>query len=174
MLEFKEINVDRDRALCIRFRADSFVVSFGSADRFFAEAGPGGQDYLNGLRHKNLQIPGSCAHGWLDGRIVAQAEIQRDPHVPERGYVLLYYLVPELRGSGAGVALDAHVRQVLWAAGFRTSQLRVSATNGRAIAYYRKCGWRDLGIDPGHAGTRTMEREVLSIYRSSVNTEESP
>jgi hypothetical protein len=54
-VSFRELDVDRDADLCIRFRADSFAESFGSAERFFRAAGEGAQDYLAGLRAKNRE-----------------------------------------------------------------------------------------------------------------------
>jgi hypothetical protein len=108
-LEFREVDVERDRDVCIRFRADSFAVSFGSESRFFAEAGPECRSYLEDLRDKNRDLPGSCAHAWLGGRIVGQVEIRRDRDDGRFARVLLYYLAPDVRGTGLGDELDAFV-----------------------------------------------------------------
>ncbi len=158
-LTFREIDPETHRDVCVRFRADSFVASFGSAERFFAEAGPGAADYLAGLRAKNEQLPGSCVHAWLDERIVGQIELRRDRVDPSCAHVLLYYVIPELRGTGAAAELDAYVARFAHHAGFQRARLRVSPTNGRAIAFYRKRGWRDLGTDPTQPEVRLMERD---------------
>jgi hypothetical protein len=94
-LRFHEIDLDRDSETCIRFRSDSFVESFGSADRFYQAAGAGAKDYLEALSAKNRDWPGSCVHAWLDGDIVGQIEVRRERTDPSRAHVLLYYLRPE-------------------------------------------------------------------------------
>jgi GNAT superfamily N-acetyltransferase len=159
-LELREIDTDRDGELTIRFRADSFTASFGSPDRFFADAGPGARDYLAKLREHNRDIPGSCVHAWLGDRIVGQLELRRDREDPTRARVLLYYLVADQRGSGLGDELDAHVDAVARRCGFSIAELRVSPTNARALAYYRKHGWSDRGPDPLHPEVHVMERDV--------------
>jgi len=39
-------------------------------------------------------------------------------------------------------------------------QLSVSPTNARALAFYRKHGWRDLGLRPGRDNVHLMECDV--------------
>jgi ribosomal protein S18 acetylase RimI-like enzyme len=157
-LSFREIDLDRDAEICIQFRADSFVESFGSAERFYRAAGDGAKDYLEGLRAKNREWPGSCVHAWLDDRIVGQIEARREGTDSSRAHVLLYYLRPELRGLGLGEQLDAYVIRLCRAAGVSAATLRVSPTNSRAMAFYRKQGWHDRGPDPEHLEVHIMER----------------
>jgi ribosomal protein S18 acetylase RimI-like enzyme len=158
MLEFHEIDVDRDRETCVQFRADSFAESFGSTDEFFRYAGPQGWSYLEGLRTKMQDWPGSCVHGWHADEIVGQIELRRDRTDRAYAHVLLYYLRPDARGRGFGDDLDTYVARFLREAGVRRATLRVSPTNLRAMAYYRKHGWRDRGPDPEHASVHVMER----------------
>jgi ribosomal protein S18 acetylase RimI-like enzyme len=162
-LEFREIDVERDRDVCIKFRADSFAASFGSEDGFFAEAGPECQSYLDDLREKNRDLRGSCAHAWLDGRIVGQVEIRRDRDDGRYARVLLYYLAPDVRGNGLGDELDGYVLALLRREGFVGARLRVSPTNTRAIAYYRKHGWIDCGPDPQRSNVNVMKRAVSGV-----------
>src|SRR5213082_3475854 len=149
-LRFREIDLDRDAEICIQFRADSFVESVGSTERFYRAAGEGAKDYLEGLRSKNRDWPGSCVHAWLEERIVGQIEVRRERTAPSRAHVLLYYLRSELRGLGFGEQLDAYVARLCRTASIHITTLRVSPTNARAMAFYRKRGWRDLGQDPDH------------------------
>ena len=44
--------------------------------------------------------------------------------------------------------------------GVGSMQLSVSPTNARALAYYRKHGWRDLGLRPGRDNVHLWERDV--------------
>jgi GNAT superfamily N-acetyltransferase len=158
LLHFHEIDVDRDAEICVQFRADSFIESFGSAERFYHAAGDGAKDYLEGLRSKNRDWPRSCVHAWLDDRIVGQIEVRRDRSDPSRAHVLLYYLRPELRGRGFGEQLDTYVGELCRAAAIRTTSLRVSPTNSRAMVFYRKHGWHDRGQDPEHLDVHIMDR----------------
>jgi ribosomal protein S18 acetylase RimI-like enzyme len=73
--------------------------------------------------------------------------IQAEPRI---GYVNLFYLIPEMRGSGAGAALHEYALTIFAKHGVERMQLSVSPTNLRAIAFYRKHGWRDLGPRPGY------------------------
>lgn len=157
-LRFREIDLNHDAETCIQFRADSFVESFGSAERFYRAAGEGAKDYLEGLRSKNREWPGSCVHAWLGDAIVGQIELRRDRADPSRAHVLLYYLRPEWRGRGLGQQLDAYVRELCQAGGVRAMTLRVSPKNSRAMAFYRRKGWQDRGVDADHPDVRIMER----------------
>lgn len=157
-LRFREINVDQDAEISIQFRAESFVESFGSAERFYRVAGDGGKVYLEGLRNKNRDWPGSCAHAWLGEQIVGQVEIRRDATDPSRAHVLLYYLRSDFRGQGFGGQLDTYVRGLFRGAGVGIATLRVSPTNAPAVAFYCKQGWRDEGPDSEHPDVRVMQR----------------
>lgn len=157
-LRFREIDLNYDAQLCVQFRAESFVESFGSADRFFQAAGEGAHAYLEGLRRKNSEWPGSCVHAWLDDAIVGQVEVRREPANPAHAHVLLYYLRADVRGRGFGAQLDAYVLGLCRSAGIRLMTLRVSAANGCAVAFYRKHGWRDRGPDPDHPDVHVMQR----------------
>jgi RimJ/RimL family protein N-acetyltransferase len=157
-LRFREIDLGRDAETCIRFRADSFVESFGSADRFWQAAGEDAKDYLEGLTVKNRDWPRSCVHAWFDETIVGQIEVRRDRTDPARAHVLLYYLRPDMRGRGLAEQLDAYVLALCRTAGIQRTTLRVSPNNSRAIAFYRKQGWHDQGQDPEHPEVHVMNR----------------
>ena len=159
-VEFREIDLDRDRDLCIAFRADSFVCSFGTDERFFRDAGPGCREYLERLRRQNHDLPGSCVHVWQNHRIVGQVELRRDPSSSERGHVVLFYLIPVVRGSGIAEDLHRYAIRLLGQAGITTAWLRVGPSNTRAVRYYVKHGWHDRGQDPEHPETNRMERGV--------------
>ena len=83
---------------------------------------------------------------------------------PVRGYVNLFYLVPEAQGQGIGAALHAYFREFMQGGGARLARLSVSPSNVRALAYYRKQGWSDLGPRP-EDGTPNRERAELRAHR---------
>jgi ribosomal protein S18 acetylase RimI-like enzyme len=163
---FRDIDLDRDGATCVAFRIDSYVESFGSADRFYEQAGPRAERYLDGLRAKLGALPGSCVHAWLGDQIVGQLELRRAATSPAEGYVSLYYLAPAYRGVGLGDALDQFATDFFRTVGVIRATLHVSPTNARALAYYRKHGWCDRGVDAAHPEVHVMEREFVDTARS--------
>jgi ribosomal protein S18 acetylase RimI-like enzyme len=141
MLEFKPINLEQHQDLCVRFRADSFVCSFGSADRFYEQNGSGAEGYLQWLRQRIAEIPSSCIHVWQGERIIGQIEMRRWKHDLSVGYVNLFYLIPEFRGQGLGPQLDRHAADFFRQLGCRSVRLSASPTNLVAMRFYLKQGW---------------------------------
>ncbi|KAM3099112.1 GNAT family N-acetyltransferase [Phormidesmis sp. 146-12] len=143
-LEFKPINLELHQELCIQFRADSFVCSFGSSDRFYQEDASGAK-YLQWLKQRMTEMPNSCVHIWKGEQIIGQIEMQRWRLNPEAGYVNLFYLTPEFRGQGLGQQLDRYAASFFKQLGCKTARLNVSPTNLGAMRFYLKYGWVDLG-----------------------------
>lgn len=157
-LSFKPIDLEAHASVCIAFRRDSFICSFGE-DNFFAEAGPGGVHYIERLRLRILKFPDGYVHIWHGDKIVGQMEMQILEE-PRRGYVNLFYLVETMRGSGVSGELQDYAMDFMRRRGVQVAQLSVSPTNARALAFYRKHGWRDLGLRPGRDNVNLMECEV--------------
>ncbi len=158
-VRFASIELERDGDVCVRFRRDSFVVSFGSDEGFVRESGANGELYLAWLRERIRELPDGCVHVWEGDSIVGQLEL-RVREESRMGYVMLFYLVPEVRGTTLGDQLHAYARSLLQRHGIRTAQLSVSPTNTRAVRYYEKHGWKDLGPRPGHENVNLMELVV--------------
>ena len=108
MLRFAPIDLELRSRAAVAIRADSFEVSFGSSDEFFEEYGMTGEGYLNHLRSRMADQPGSCVHAWKGDELVGQIELRDGRETPQEGYVNLYYLMPEFRGDGLGRELDDH------------------------------------------------------------------
>ena len=89
------------------------------------------------------------------------------PTLPARGYVNLFYLVPCARGGGAGSALQQYVCGFMRDAGALRAYLSVSPSNVRALAYYEKHHWRDIGPNPRDSSCLLLELD-LSNRRSSL------
>jgi ribosomal protein S18 acetylase RimI-like enzyme len=157
-LSFRTIDLDRHADLCVAFRRDSYVCSFGSDEAFFSSGGVDG--YLEWLKEGILRHPTGNVHAWQDDRIVGQLEMQIGAWVPPAGYVSLFYLVPERRGQNLGGALQRYAEEFMRAAGARRARLSVSPSNARALAYYRKHGWRDLGPREGESSVHLMELDL--------------
>ncbi len=70
--------------------------------------------------------------------------------------VVLFYLIPEERGGQLGAELQAYVLDTLSRHHVRNARLSVAPGNVRAIKYYEKHGWRDLGPRPDRSYVHTM------------------
>jgi ribosomal protein S18 acetylase RimI-like enzyme len=160
-LRFEPIDLASTAELVVRFRADSFACSFGSADRFYEADGQGHERYLVWLRGLMQSMPGSCVHIRSGDAIVGQIEMSRFKNEPQMGYVNLYYLAPAHRNRGLGRELDEYATAYLREKGFRVARLNVSPTNSQALRFYLKNGWLDLGSRPGHPEVRSMEKPLL-------------
>jgi len=159
-LRFLTIDLERHAATCVAFRRDSYVVSFGTDERFVRESGADGSGYLSWLADRIARFPDGHVHVWDGDTIVGQMEMYVRPGPPPAGYVNLFYLVPEWRGRGAGDALQRYATSYFAARAIDRATLTVSATNAQARAYYVKHGWRDLGADPEREGVHTMELRI--------------
>ena len=159
-LLFAPIDLDSAAELTVQIRADSFVCSFGSDERFYEPDGKGHERYLVWLAKQIEEMPGSCVHAWHDGAIVGQMEIGRFRGDPDVGYVYLYYLLPPFRNRGFGAHLDRYVTRYLKQQGFRSARLNVSPTNQQAMRFYLKHGWNDLGPNVGDPEVHDMAKEI--------------
>jgi ribosomal protein S18 acetylase RimI-like enzyme len=159
-LVFKPIDFDAHRHVCIAFRRDTFISSFGW-DGFFAKDGDRGESYLKRLRAYSSRFPDGNVHAWDDGEIVGQLEM-RVLDDPRRGHVSLFFLAERVRGSGAGGELQRYAMRFMRSQGVGTAQLNVSPSNARALNYYRKHGWKDCGLPPGRDDVHLMELIVTA------------
>jgi ribosomal protein S18 acetylase RimI-like enzyme len=157
-LVFKPIDLNLHAPVCVAFRRDSFICSFG-VDGFFKEAGPDGIHYIERLRIRTAKFRDGYVHAWHGDRIVGQMEMQILDE-PRRGYINLFYLIEEMRGTGLSSELQDYAMGFMRRHGVQTAQLSVSPTNTRALAFYHKHGWRNLGLRPGRDDVHLMECDV--------------
>ncbi|MCB9517693.1 MAG: GNAT family N-acetyltransferase [Gemmatimonadales bacterium] len=162
-LRFEPIDLDSAAETAVAFRADSFVCSFGSAERFYEADGNGHERYVSWLRQLMQAVPGSCVHVWSREVVIGQIEMSRFKPEPTIGYVNLYYLAPAYRNRGLGRRLDEYATGFLGGIGFRAARLSVSPRNQQAMKFYLKNGWRDLGSRPGHAEVHLMEKNLAAV-----------
>ena len=159
-VEFKPIDLPLTKDLCIKYRADSFTVSFGNADKFYEADGKGAERYLEWIKAKMAKDPLLAVHCWLDGNIVGQIELGYLNTDASCGYVNLYYLAPDKRHQGLGKFLDAYVVQYFTAKKIKRVRLSVSPTNLPAIRFYEKNGWVNLGPRQDHPEINNMEKNI--------------
>ena len=151
-LEFRTIDLVRDADAAVAFRRDSYICSFGT-DEAFGQV----DSYLDWLRERISRQPRGHVHIWNGASLIGQLEMLVQQTSPVRGYINLFYLVPEMRGRGFGDAIQHYAIEHMRAGGARFVRLSVSPTNTRAISYYLKHSWRDLGPRPDDASVRLME-----------------
>lgn len=144
-LVFRPLRLPDEGALAVHFSEDAFVCSFGTAERFWAEAGRDGRKWVERLAEKLQQDPRNAVNAWLGEDIAGQVVLGSSETQPSAGHVNLYYLVPRCRGRGLAQQLDAYAVDVLRDQGYRIATLNVSPTNGLALRFYLRCGWHDVG-----------------------------
>jgi ribosomal protein S18 acetylase RimI-like enzyme len=152
-LEFRTIDLTEHAELSISFRRDSFVCSFGT-DARFVETDADGRGYLEWLSARISRFPEGHVHAWQGGAIIGQIEMVVSP---TSGYVNLFYLRPEARGLGFGTALQDYAVKLMQRGQVAVANLRVSPTNPRAIKFYARHGWTDLGAPAGEEHVHVME-----------------
>jgi ribosomal protein S18 acetylase RimI-like enzyme len=165
-LVFKPIDLDAHASVCVAFRRDSYKCSFGK-DGFFNEEGPDGVHYIEWLRLRKAKFPDGYVHAWHSDRIIGQMEMQILEE-PRRGYVNLFYLIEEMRGAGVSGELQDYAMDFMRRHRVQIAQLSVSPTNPRALAFYRKHGWRDLGLRTGRDNVNLMECDVPASVGSRL------
>jgi len=157
-LVFRPLRLPADGSLAVQFSEDAFVCSFGTAERFWAEAGRDGRKWIERLGEKLQEDPRNAANAWLGNDIVGQVVLGASDTRPSAGHVNLYYLVPSCRRRGLARQLDAYAVHVLRDQGYQVATLNVSPTNAPALRFYLHGGWHDLGPRPDAPFVHTMVR----------------
>lgn len=145
-LRFATIDLERHADVCVAIRRDSYVVSFGNDRRFVEQCGADGSGYLGRMEERIAAYPAGYVHLWRGDEIVGQIEMRVMPD--GTGYVNLFYLAPAVRGAGLGDALHDYATRLFAREGVTTAHLSVSPSNARALRYYAKHGWQDIGPNP--------------------------
>ena len=143
-LDFKPLDLT-DIDIAVKFRADSFYASFGHDRDFWGEDGEGDKRYVDWLKKKLSLSRPMAFHVWKEDEIIGQIEFGFYKGDRNTGYVNLYYLIPEARGRGFSSYLDEFTTNYFKSLNLKKMLLSVSPANMRAISYYKKNGWEDLG-----------------------------
>jgi ribosomal protein S18 acetylase RimI-like enzyme len=135
-LNFRTIDIENDKDMIIKFRKDSYIVSFGSEEGFGDEMA-----YINRIKERVNKFP----HGQIiieeDEEPIGQMELQiREYNGIEIGYVNLFYLIAEYRSKGLGKELIRYAERFFRQYNVSEYHLRVSPTNQRAIRLYNNSG----------------------------------
>lgn len=142
-MQFEPIDINKHGKYIITFRRDSFIVSFGTDKDFGNE-----EEYLHWVKTKSREYPDGFVMVLEDGIPIGQLELTIKEYQGNAiGYVNLYYLIPEKRGLGLGKKLHQYALEFFQNHGVKEYHLRVSPSNQRALAFYRKNGMEELGLE---------------------------
>ncbi|PKF89743.1 GNAT family N-acetyltransferase [Bacillus sp. BA3] len=150
---FRTIDTNKDKDIIIKFRKDSFVVSFGS------EAGFGDENtYLQRMEERVRKFPGGQVIIEKDQVPIGQMELRiRAYEGTEIGYVDLFYLIPGYRSKGLGKELVRYAENFFGRFNVSEYHLRVSPDNQRAIRLYKNSGMMKI----------REENEIYPVWRMS-------
>ncbi|MED3570684.1 GNAT family N-acetyltransferase [Cytobacillus praedii] len=137
------IDVEKDQDMIIKFRKDSYVVSYGSEEGLGDETA-----YINRIKERVKKFPYGQVIIEKDNFPIGQMELQiKYFEGREIGYVNLFYLIPEYRGKGLGNTLIHYAEEFFRKASVEEYHLRVSPANKRAIRLYTNSGMVKLRED---------------------------
>lgn len=141
-IDFRLADIEQNRASCIAFRRDSFLINYGAEKSFESVMGEGGADYFERLQSFQEAYPYGVIHVWEAGQIIGQIEFHVETLFTDKAFIPLFYLIPEKRGSGTGSKMHDYLVHTLRELGCNGARIPVSSTNERGVAFYKKHGWR--------------------------------
>ncbi|AUW07697.1 GNAT family N-acetyltransferase [Vibrio campbellii] len=144
-MEFIPVNIETDSVLdlCMKFRRDAHVVSFGNDDVFNADETKAWFTKLSKFDDSGFY------HVALNNEVIGQIEFRnglRDEQGMKFGYINLLYLLPQFRNNGLGNKLLDFIFSQFKNEQCVYAQLRYIPENLQAASFYQKHGWRDVGI----------------------------
>lgn len=159
-VEFKPIDLNLHQNTCVDFIKDATICSFGDLKPLYGEDGKGVERYLQVLKKRMAELPGSCMHAWQDQQIIGQIMLGRWKKKSTIGYVNNFYLIPEYRGKGLGECLENYALDFFKQLDIYLVRLSCSPTNLQAIRFYWRRGWIDLGIRDDYPEVHYFEKKI--------------
>lgn len=142
IVNFINVDLNVSLELCVSFRRDAHIVSYGCDDDFNEK------EVKAWFARLSAKDPSGFQHVMIDGNIIGLLEfksgLEGDDGV-KRGYVNLFYLVPECRGLGYGEKIQHYVLSKFIEEGCVEANLRYIPRNKVAGAFYRKHQWTRVG-----------------------------
>ncbi|MBX0358610.1 GNAT family N-acetyltransferase [Halobacillus sp. Nhm2S1] len=140
MVQFRTIDLRKDRQAIIDFRKDSFMVSFGNTEGFDVQA------YLFYVLEKVERYPDGFVMAEVDGGVIGQLELSVKKYKGRKiGYIHLFYLIPRKRGEGIGKSLHNYAVDFFKKHNLEEYHLRVAPDNRQARRFYEKAGMETIG-----------------------------
>ena len=143
-LLFEELDPVSDAALYSHCYREGWIAAHGT-DRGYAD-----EPYLRNARHVVDKDPLCLMKVYSGEQFAGIIELDPDRMATEgAGWVSFCYIVPELRGQDFGVQLLGHAVSYFRARGRQSLRLHVSELNPRAISFYEKYAFKEIGGEPG-------------------------
>jgi ribosomal protein S18 acetylase RimI-like enzyme len=158
-LTFRTIAPEADRALVVAAYRNTHRASFGDDQACSVKR------YLPWLQSRIEEFPDGHLLAFDGKRCVGQLELQV-PYGMTTGYVNLFYVAPAFRGQGFGRALHERAEQYFRSWQADRIELDVSATNTRALGFYRHLGYRLTRMD-GRIWRMTLPIDAPSALHES-------
>ncbi|MDQ6596478.1 GNAT family N-acetyltransferase [Bacillus salipaludis] len=134
-MNFRIIDIEKDKDLLIKFRKDTYIHSFGT-DEGFDEIG-----YINRMEERVNKCPSGQLIVEEDNTPIGQIGLGIVDYCGTQiGYINLIYLLSDYRGKGLGKDLITNAENFFRDMNVSEYHLRVSSTNQRAIQLYTNSG----------------------------------
>ena len=153
-MKFEPVDLIKNLELCIQFRRDAHILSYGSSTDFNIEECIA---WFHSLKENN---PAGFEHVILNNEIIGQLEFKsgiKEADGSVSGYINLLYLLPEYRRKGYGRRLQEYVFSKFIADKCSVAYLRYLPKNQVAGSFYVKHGW-SLGGTPNERGQLMVKR----------------
>lgn len=159
-LEFRPVNLEKHLQQSIKFRQDTWLVSYGNLDGYSEK------DTINWFEKLAVSNPSGFLHIWLDDALIGQLEFncqllddKQKPFV----YINLFYLIDAYRGKNAANLIHEYVMQQAATNQCEYALLRYIPGNIRAKKFYLKHAWNKVGeVDPMRG--QLMRRELQTSF----------
>jgi len=156
-----------DAAMLAELAARTFEETFAAQNRPEDVEAHRARTYGESLQRRELEDPnGVTLLVEQEDDTIGYAQLRRG-HAP-RGYpcdapveIGRFYVVHGWHGRGVAQALMSAVRAAALTLGGATLWLGVWERNPRAIAFYAKCGFRDVGSQPYVVGSDVQTDRVM-------------
>ena len=153
-LEFRPYDPNIDRDTVLEFLMET--VALDSEEPADLEQQRG--HYLPALERTLSRDPRCVSLALLDGRVAGFVDAFPMPVRPQTGFMRFLYVVPQARGTGLSDRILDFSDRLLREHGCDQVLLDVRKGNLRAVAFYRRHGWKVLEQREG--GFLRMRREL--------------
>lgn len=162
-LRHETLDPRADRVFYNACYRDAWYAAHGNLDGYFADF------YLSAAAEHHRACPGAVMK-LLDGDEPAglvDLDTRRGSHAGY-GWLSLLYLKPEYRGKGYGIQALARAITFYRALGRTSLRLVAAEDNARALAFYRREGFRQIGTEPGSGADLLLLEMPLRERRDDV------
>ena len=150
----------KDEVRYLLDRKDAWQTVYGGLEGFDGPA------FFRDACHEAIGAPDALCDVMLHSEPVGVIQLAPDRFADRKiGYIPFLYLKPELRGRELGIQLIGHAVSFFRKRGRTHLQICVSPNNRRAMAFYRKYGFQEVGSMPGRFGNLIQMDYNMDLQR---------